>query len=248
MPPPTHPRCNDLPFETGILGRPVARLQLDQKREFLDLKPVVSSYRSDWLQQGIHLVSCRLPQHWAKSRAILEAAGFYRVETLVSLNRPNAHAPRPAVDVVMANDDDRAPCMEIGRSAFTFDRFHSDPAIDDALASNLKATWVENSFLGRADAILVLRENGIAQGFVLCLRSGDESVIDLIAIAPGKEGRGYGRALVYGALNHYADRVEKMNVGTQDNNTASIGLYHGTGFSEVQRFTTYHWINPEMAA
>ncbi|HIF10533.1 MAG TPA: hypothetical protein EYQ81_12360 [Sneathiellales bacterium] len=192
MKPDLLPHCTDLPFETGILGKPVARLQLDQTAEFSGLEPVVSSYREDWLRNGMHMVSCRPPRHWGKSMEFLEAAGFYRVETLFSLSRPNNNAPRPAIDVVLANDDDRVPCMDIGRSAFTFDRFHADPAIDNALADNLKAAWVENSFLGRADAILVLRENGIAQGFVLCLRSDDESVIDLIAVAPGKEGRGYG--------------------------------------------------------
>lgn len=239
---------NIAPFETGIFGAPVLRLLLDQTEEPRGLAGAIAAHRLNWLKQGIWMASCRLPSTWKNAAAVLERFGFRRVETLITLERPTDNALRPRVDVALASEEDRAPCVEIGRTAFTFDRFHADPAVDDVLADDLKAAWVQNSFLGRADAILVVRVHEIARGFILCLRTSTESVIDLIAVAPGYEGRGFGRALVLGALNHYADQVPMMRVGTQDNNLGSTALYRSTGFMEVTRSSTYHWINPELAS
>lgn len=243
-----NPACMDLPFESGIFGKPVKRLQLSPDEEPRNLSSTLTALCSDWLSQGIWMVSCRLPEEWRTAAAELQASGFHRVETLTTMQRATANAPATTIEVSRAGPEDFEPCIEIGRTAFTFDRFHADPAIDDDLAAEIKARWVENGLRGRADAALVVRDQGTACGFILCLCSDEASTIDLIAVAPGFEGRGFGYALVAGALEHYSRRTATMRVGTQTNNLASIALYRSCGFSETMRSATFHWINSEMTS
>ena len=122
-----------------------------------------------------------------------------------------------------------------------------DPRIDDFKADELKASWVHNSMTGRADAALVVLQENMARGFVVCMFDGETATIDLIAVASSARGAGLGKQLVKGALDHYGDRAQKMSVGTQDTNAASIALYQGFGFREIEQHITFHWINPRVA-
>ena len=101
--------------------------------------------------------------------------------------------------------------------------------------------------LGRAAAPLVVRADGRAVGFNLCLLTEREAAIDLIAVHPGYQGRGLGRRLIEGALAHFDGRAEAIRVGTQADNRPSIALYEATGFREIARQATLHWINPDVA-
>ena len=114
-------------------------------------------------------------------------------------------------------------------------------SVNAFLADRLKETWVRNSAAGRADAMLVAREDGRVVGFNACMRSGEAAVIDLIGVAPEAQGRGHGRALVEGALAHYAAAgAGEMTVGTQSKNVASLALYQACGFRVRSSQFTLH--------
>ena len=127
--------------------------------------------------------------------------------------------------VSVAQPMDHDACLEIARTAFSMDRFHADERVPKAGADRLKETWVRNSLGGRADTVLVAHdENSNAAGFVTCLVNSDTAVIDLIAVAPGRQGQGIGTRLVQGAFAHYAGQRSRMRVGTQEKNVASLAL------------------------
>lgn len=231
------------PFEAGFLGGPVWRLSLDAGADDGALATTLERARAE----EVRLIACRIGDADEAAARLLAAAGFRLIETLITHARPIEAEPAPLFGegVGLAEADDRAPCVDIGRAAFAFDRFHADPGLDDGAASALKGAWVDNGFAGRADAIVVVRREGQARGFVLCQRPDpDTAVIDLIATAPGWQGRGLGRALVLGTLAHYRGRARELRVGTQDTNTASRRLYQATGFRPVARHRTFHWIPP----
>ena len=75
------------------------------------------------------------------------------------------------------------------------------------------------------------------------MRDGEDAVIDLIAVAPSCQGRGYGRVLVAGALAHYAGKAVAMKVATQAENRVSVELYRRVGFRVGCIARTFHWIN-----
>jgi len=229
------------PFEAGFLGGPVWRLTLSAGADGAGLARALER------MAGARLIACRIGDADEAAAGLLAAAGFRAIETLVTYSRPIEAEPAPEFGdgVGLAGAGDRGSCVDIGRSAFLFDRFHADPRLDDGAASALKGAWVDNGFAGRADAIVVARRDGRARGFVLCQKpDADTAVIDLIATAPGHQGRGLGRALVLGTLAHYRGRARVLRVGTQDANTASRRLYEATGFEPVGRHRTFHWTPP----
>lgn len=190
------------------------------------------------------LVSCRIGADDAVAGNALVSAGFQLIETLVTSRRVISPAPAMPNTTSPARDEDAARCVEISRTAFWADRFHADPSIDDDDAGTIKAEWMVNSFAGRADRILVTRDDDGATGFVTCLLSGDTAVIDLIAVSDGARGLGLGKALVAGALAAYAGTAKFMTVGTQDKNTASQAVYRSLGFVPVGKAQTFH-LTPE---
>ena len=225
---------DDLAFEASFLGFPVWRLRAAD----LAAEAVALARR-----KGVGLISCRLPETAAV--AGLEKAGFQLVEVLVTLSRPVRGRDMPEnISLSDHSDGEAEACARIGRSAFVFDRFHADPRIDNAAADALKGSWVANSVRGRADCVLLHREEeGLVSGFNACLFNAGarEAVIDLIGIDPAFQRRGIGSRLIDGMDAHYAGRAETLRLGTQLANEASIAFYLRNGFREVKREQTWHW-------
>ena len=235
------PYWQALDFESDVLGIPSARILLDAPASELALPTLMADLR----QYGLKFVSCRIPDDQTALASALEDFGFRRIETQLGYRCSLEPVPDAAGSdrVVRARDADENSCVEIARRAFIYDRFHSDPLIDQEKADALKARWTQNSFRGRADACLVIPDEATstAAGFVLCMRKGEDAVIDLIAVDPDHHGEGLGKALVAGALAHYRGQADAMQVGTQDTNHRSIALYESMGFVLQEKMATYHW-------
>lgn len=232
-------------FETGLLGVPVGRLVIGDNGGGEDAAAAIGGLAAGWRDDGVWLVSCRVPPTLPLI-PVLAHHGFEAVETLVTFRRALADAPA-AADVEAARPGDADACVAIARRAFTGDRLHRDRRVPGAVADLIRERWVRNDLGGRADASLIVRQDGAVVGFNLCLVDGDEAVIDLIAVDTGHQHRGLGRRLVAGALSRYAGRARTMRVGTQADNAPSIALYRGAGFVEADRRITLHWINPDAA-
>lgn len=229
-------------FESGVFGAPMGRVVAADKGG-----DDLGTLAKGWAQAGLWLVSARMPlgdEHIAQD---LYACGFSAREILITLECLLKSTPHIPPGVRLAVQDDRSACLDVARHAFTYDRFHADTRVPDALADSLKEIWVANALDGRADAVLVVEDGGAISGFVTCMVSGEAAVIDLIGVAPGHQGRGLGKALVQGALAHYAGRKKVMRVGTQDTNEASLALYEGQGFHRKHFQVTYHWVNEGAA-
>lgn len=234
----------DQDFESEQLGISVARIAQLAAWDDSRAPRIVDELLERCLEQlrsgGAALVSCRLPEgRYIESRA-LEQAKFFVVECLVTLARAIPANPPAGVVPGLMREGEEEFCAALAGMVFTHDRFHSDPAIDDAGADRLKAQWVRNSCYGRADAVIVAREGERVVGFNACMRRGRTAVIDLIGVAADAQGKGYGRALVEGALAHYAEQAEEMVVGTQSRNYGSLALYQSCGFRARESAFTFH--------
>jgi ribosomal protein S18 acetylase RimI-like enzyme len=179
----------------------------------------------------------------AEDAEALEAAGFRPVETLVTFERALKPGGGGLPDGVRLAEEADAPAVAaIAAQAFRHDRWHADPAIPDQRADAFKAAWARNAVLGRAVAVLIAGAAQAAVGFNALMARGDVLVVDLIAVAPGQQGRGHGRHLMAGAMAYGAAKgYRRLRVGTQDSNFASIRLYESLGLKEVGRARTWHW-------
>lgn len=220
------------PFETSHLGGPVF--------DCADANDAAEAVRQG-RGVGAVLISCRTEG----DGNALSAAGFRKVETLVTLELNPLKGFYGQTDGVLVRAGgmaDVSACRGIATAALRWDRFHADTRIDDGAADRLKADWIANDLTGRADRVFVAETGGAVAGFCAMLLRQDLAVIDLIAVAPDKQGKGIGRALVTGAIGHYHERVVTIRVGTQAANPQSLTFYRSLGFEEVGRADTWHWM------
>lgn len=218
----------DQPFDAAFLGGPVWRLD-----DPADAEPVVAAARA----AGVRLVFCR-----TDVGVDLFAAGFRRVEELVTYEKALSGAAPMPPSVRIATPEDAEPVADLAETAFRFDRWHADPHIPDFAADAFKAAWMANNVRGRADSVLLaVDEGGTVQGFNAVLLRDDTAVVDLIAVAAEAQGRGIGTSLLRAAEAHYAPRARRIRIGTQANNTTSRRLYERLDYREAAHAATWHW-------
>jgi ribosomal protein S18 acetylase RimI-like enzyme len=229
--------CQEHPFDASILGRPVWSL--------VDLEQAANVV-ADAPAHQVGLIFRRGP---AQEGEILEPAGFRKIETLVTLACPlptEKQALPPGIGIAQKADADAI--SDLAAQAFRSDRWHQDPNIPNDRADAYKAAWAHNDVMGRAGVILItLTEAGEVTGFNALLFRGDDLVIDLIAVAPSRQGQGLGHRLVQAGIAYGAGRFKTLRAGTQESNEASLRLYDSHNMQQAGRAHTWHW-TPQTGA
>lgn len=244
---------HELPWESGLFGKPAFRLALSGS----DLTAGHAFPTWQALHEGISerpgFVSCRIPANRADQASSLENAGFHLVECYLELNRKNLPA-NIEERVSLLNRDNVRDCdptkdvnaiLQIAETGFKHSRFHADPFIPKSIAHQSRKEWVLNGINGRADKVFVVHHEKEVAGFLLAkLQKGanPSAVLDLMAISEHQRGKGLGKALVL-AFNAWAANtgVDSCSVGTQATNTEALNLYLSCGFRLHSAFFSFHY-------
>jgi GNAT superfamily N-acetyltransferase len=100
-------------------------------------------------------------------------------------------------------------------------------------SSGLLATWdARMRMMLRTDpagAFVALDESGEVIGVVAALARGRLWVLSLLAVRPGMQGRGAGRALMRAALDYRSDLTDRLIMSTND--ARAMRLYWQAGFA-----------------
>lgn len=124
------------------------------------------------------------------------------------------------------NDKDLKYLKKIALESFKIDRFHSDDSLPDNLCDTYYEKWIENSYNGLADRVIVARHQGEALGFTTAKVYPDDDFAHMVLSAVSDQHRGLG---IYTSMIHegtrwaiekYADQKKGMLVGTQIDNIA----------------------------
>lgn len=188
-----------LPLETAVFGRPCGRARTHD------------ADTSGWW--------------FLHYRGDAEPPGYRHISTLVTFEisgKPEATGARNAVA------EDIVWCRPLAR-CFSHDRLHADDRLPRDGAHEVKARWIENSILYRADHAWVM------EGGFLTVVGGR---VDLICVDPAFRGRNIGRRLLSEAFRVYSSLL----VGTQASNEAAIRLYRGFDCREIGRTEDFHWL------
>ena len=188
-----------------------------------------------------NLVSIRIQSPDDATTRVFENAGFRKVEDMLSYSRRIFQSARGSDSVRVASNDDIESISQIGESSFSFDRFHSDPLIDNNKADKLKRAWSRNCLTHRASKVFVFQDEKVG-GFLACVKTKYALVIDLIAVAEEKRGLGVGRDLIGACEEYYQEQCNVYSVSTQSSNKASINLYNSCGFQLVSKQATFHLV------
>jgi ribosomal protein S18 acetylase RimI-like enzyme len=182
----------------------------------------------------------------------LNAIGLYVVETNVTLSiEQPAHYRFPMdtavspLSIVDIQPEHYADVLGIAASCFQYSRFHLDPAIPNTVAHRVKHDWVLNYIRGgRGERLMVALVQAQPVGFLAVLRSEVAGkcirTIDLIGVSGAFQGRGVGQQLVRYFIQQYHQQSDRLQVGTQVANTASLRLYQKLGFSTMKSTYVMH--------
>jgi len=172
----------------------------------------------------------------------LEGLGFRVVDTTITLETADIrHYDVPNVQARFACSSDRLAVAGIASRAFSMSRLHLDPKIPKAIADRSRAAWATNFFMGtRGDAMVIAETDGRIGAFLLALGPTNGVVtIDLMAVEASVRRRGLGAACVRFAATNI-NGCERLRVGTQVANVASLHFYEALGFRAVSSHYVLH--------
>jgi GNAT superfamily N-acetyltransferase len=168
--------------------------------------------------------------------AALEDVGFRVVDANVTLVRDTEEQATVdvAIDVSPLRAGETDAVLDIAESCFRYSRFHLDPQLPSAVADRIKREWVASYVTGRRGVELLVARVGVPIGFLAVLADGDARVIDLVGVAPDRQGAGAGAALVSAFVERHRRTAGTLRVGTQIANVPSLRLYSRFGFRVEQ--------------
>jgi dTDP-4-amino-4,6-dideoxy-D-galactose acyltransferase len=193
-------------------------------------------------------VAVRVPMGSHAFVQLLEKTGFHYVGGLVTLKiasdrlkefPPNAPGN---VNIRSAQKKDLAPLKNIAREAFREGRFYHEPGLKKGAAQKIYGVWAQN-MLNYADEVKVAGEKS-PLGFVSLKEDGPHQRlwIDLIAVAPGSQGRGIGSVLVEESRKAALRRPGwSLGVKTEPENLGALRFYLGNGFDPESFQLDYIW-------
>lgn len=144
------------------------------------------------------------------------------------------------LEIGLYEDAQQDQIVEIAKSAYQFDRFHSDPALDSDLADSLHADWLRNSCEGSAaDAVVTARRRDEVLGYVTlrfdrqleAIGGPKVATIVLVAVKESGQGGGIGRYMTEWTIDWLRSiGMAVVQVGTQLTNVPAARLYQSVGF------------------
>ena len=231
--------CTYLDWDSRFFALRIARLNCARLDE-----AIVSRSRQWCKANQIDCLYFLADADHAQTPRLAEANGFRFTDVRVTLAQsPARSAPAAAISdgVRLAREDDLAVLRPIARTGHRDTRFYFDEHFDRAKCDLLYETWIENSFRGFAQAVLVADVNGKPAAYLTCHLKEDESQIGLMGVSEHQQGKGLGTKLVQHFLAWSRERgAQRATVVTQGRNLGAQRLYQRNGFITVGLQLWYH--------
>lgn len=247
-----------LDWDTEVLEYPCARIDMlmclgDRVRRVESTRTLLKQCSTAAAQVGVRYLSIRIPAESLPEAHALQGEGFLLVDCVQSLVRSlhdgSAIDGAGVADVYPLQPQQAESVVEVARSAFRFDRFHSDPVFTSEQADRLHAAWARSCCEGiAADTVLVAQHGNKIQGFLSFKWEAHDPAIGgqrlativLLATAPGHTSRGIGSQLINRCLLSIRQQnADAVRVGTQIQNSRALRLYQKCGFRSVTSSFTF---------
>lgn len=238
------PVCTYLEWDSEFFQRRIARLN----RPRLD-PATLASCTEFCHQRRIDCVYLLADSDDPQTSRLAEANDFHLTDIRVTLERAVAGEDLASFDLNctrFARESDLPALRAIARSGHRGTRFYSDGHFEQNKCDLLYETWIENSFRGFAQAVLVAESEGDRAAYLTCHLNEQASQIGLLGVAEKYRGKGLATKLVWAFLSwSHEQGASRAIVVTQGRNVQAQRLYQRNGFitSSVQLW--YHrWFTP----
>ena len=233
------PICTYLDWDSRFFERRIARVsghRLDEAR----LSELVAWCKANRIDCLYFLAD----SDDAETSALAWRNAFLHTDVRLTFERTLAGSTpvtAPGDNVRLARPGDLGVLRAIARTGHRDTRFYFDPHFERAKCDLLYETWIEKSFSGFAQAVLVAEVNGGAVGYITCSLQGVESQIGLVGVADKYQGMGLGKQLVEGFLAWSVEQgARRATVVTQGRNLRAQRLYQRMDFLTASFQLWYH--------
>ena len=171
----------DAPWESQVVGEQVGSLRhFAATSEGADGSETLAALLPDALEhaagRGVRCLTCKVEPNEVAAIHVLERHGFLLMDSLLdfvfdypsrSVSDVKASSPRAGANIRPAAEEDLAEAVVLAEKAFAnyFGRYHADPRVPRAAATNFYREWVHSSFRGWADLILIAEVDNQMAGF-----------------------------------------------------------------------------------
>ena len=238
------PVCTYLEWDSQFFQRRIARLN----RHRLDQATMAEC--ALWCRQ--HRIDCLYflaDSNDLETPRLAEANDFHLTDIRMTLGRvvvPEDFAPNSFDGFRHAREDDLRALRTIARTSHHDTRFYFDGHFEQENCDLLYATWIENSFRGFAQAVLVAEADGEPAAYLTCHLNDQASQIGLVGVGEGHRGKGLATKLVRAFLSWSREQgARRALVVTQGRNLPAQRLYQRNGFITSSMDLWYHrWFAP----
>lgn len=189
--------------------------------------------------QGIVHITVKIPASDKNVLNTLLQNGYYLADTLTEyFFDTKKELPELKHRCILrdASKDDVPALKAIARESFEIDRFHSDRHLSNELCDKYYEKWIENSFHGFAEKVIVADYAGCVAGFTTGKTYPDSDIGHLVLSAVSSASRGHG---VYTSMIHEGiswikrerPGIRGVVVGTQLDNLAVQKAWIRLGFT-----------------
>lgn len=232
----------------NILNRPVFKLNLNS-----DLVKNLKNKESDECKYFNRIMNFENVFLFTKIRTsdidiikFLESYKFFLIDTNIIFKKKIAYSNNKKnynLSIKFACLKDKEEIMNLSKESFIYSRFHLDENIPNAIANSIKSKWIENYFNGqRGDDLIIATLDDKIAGFILLIKSGNNIIIDLIAVHEKFRGKNVAKNMINFLEENFND-LNKIIVGTQIVNIPSINLYESCGFRIDESYYVFHYHN-----
>jgi len=238
-------------WDTAVFGFPVLQIM---KVEIRDSAADIDfqTFESVRDRVGAGLVSCRLSYECLRESMLLEDHGFRFIEMLYQPElgdlQNRVDLDETGLDTVIAEEGEVPAILDIAGSAFTNERFHSDPRLDSTLGDERYCNWVQNSINHPTQRLYMVRDGmRVVAFFVIEMMPDKTCYWHLNAVAPGVQGQGYGKRAWIAMLRLAREQgAKKVRTCIIARNYKVLNLYAQLGFRFPPPLMTLHWVRDPL--
>jgi len=237
--------CEFLEWDSQFFGLRIARLTEPR----LTSSSVASARR--WCRANqIDCLYFLADSDDAETVMLAQVSAFQLVDIRLTLGRRLGGSLGPTAAVRPFRPADAAGLRAIARVSHRDSRFYYDGRFARPQCDALYEAWIERSFGGWADAVLVAEWDGAPAGYISCHLAPGVGSIGLFAVAQEYRRTGLGGQLVAAASEYFCQNgMKKATVVTQGRNVASQRVYQRCGFLTQSVQLWYHcWFKTDPPA
>lgn len=230
-------RIEEDQWNTKVFGLKMGNLTIKSSRGTLNFEDILAKALAESKLKEYRHLTCKVDTSNNGITKALEKEKFYLVDTLVTYRFYFRKSVLLPIEHQCILDDclekDLPHLKKIARKSFEIDRFHTDEALDNQKCDEYYDLWIENSYNGFADKVIVAQLKDEPVGFTTGKLPSKDGVGQLVlsAVSDKCRGKGVYTSMIYEGVKWLSDKADCVQVGTQINNLAVQKAWIKLGFT-----------------